>query len=169
MKMALVVSPESLKKKANCEATKHIQYIHFGRSIFIIDTNLFKEDYIKIQRAAKARGANIYPSYNSIAAIKNFHYSYNITVTKTKSTRSLQEFIDLTVHRLCQVQSEVMLRHLPSEVTELDIGYKGDLGGGGGHSMYKQNFQNIPQYSNSNIIISTMVPLEKSALHQVRS
>lgn len=44
--------------------------------------------------------------------------------------------------------------------------YKWGLDGSGCHSIYKQHFSNNPQYSDSNIILSTIVPLEISTIHE---
>ncbi|KAK9712915.1 hypothetical protein QE152_g24648 [Popillia japonica] len=134
----------------------------------IVDTSLTKEDYIEIQRGAKARGANLYPAYNVISQVKNTCYpGRKYDHIRKRSQNSSTKFIkNLTVCRLFEVQREVILMYLPAEVTTIDIFYKWGLDGSGGHSIYKQNFQNTPKYSDSNIILSTIVPLEISITHE---
>lgn len=38
--------------------------------VLILDTSLSKEDYIKIQKGAKTKGANLYPAYNAVSKVK---------------------------------------------------------------------------------------------------
>lgn len=59
---------------------------------------------------------------------------------------------------------KVFLQHLPERFVEVNVIYKWGLDGSGCHSINKQHFANNPQYSDSNIILSTIVPLEISVI-----
>nr|CAI5861412.1 unnamed protein product [Callosobruchus analis] len=65
----------------------------------IVDTDLTKEDYIKIHRGAKLRGANLYPPYNAISQMKQTCYPANIIVTESEAKIPLQNLLDHTVNR----------------------------------------------------------------------
>lgn len=117
-----------------------------------------------MQRGAKARGANIYPPYSSIAKVKKECYpdNYCITVTETEASIQLQSLLDLTTKRLVQVQTEI-LEQLPTGINEINMIYKWGLDGSGGHSIYKQTFTDPDiRHANSNIVFSNLVPLEMS-------
>lgn len=167
IKLALEASPKSLRKMQHVKETPLLQnYSPEEALALIINTNLTKEHYINIQRGAKTRGANIYPAYNTISEVKKKCYPNNISISESEAAIPLQDLLDLTIRRLFEVQSEVFQLHLPTEVEQIDVHYKWGLDGSGGHSIYKQTFTNNPKYSDSNIVISTIVPLEMSVVHR---
>lgn len=61
----------------------------------IVDTSLTKEDYIEIQRGAKARGANLYPAYNVISQVKNTCYPGNMTISESEARIPLQNLLKI--------------------------------------------------------------------------
>lgn len=168
MKLAVESSPRSLKRMQQSKSTTHscTPYTAVEALALIVDTSMTKEDYIKVQKGAKARGANIYPAYNQIFKIKQTCYPENITVSESEARIPLQNLLDHTVTRLFEVQQEVFSLHLPPEVYEVNVYYKWGLDGSGGHSLYKQHFTDNPKHSDSNIILSTIVPLEMSIFHE---
>lgn len=128
----------------------------------IVDLGLTKEDYLTMRLGAKERGANIYPSYHQIAEAKKQCYPSFMSITENEAVVSLQDLLDLTVQRLVQVQSDVIIQNLSDDCDTISVFYKWGLDGSGGHSIYKQNFSNNSDYADSNIILSTIVPLEIS-------
>ncbi|KAG8195709.1 hypothetical protein JTE90_002972 [Oedothorax gibbosus] len=84
----------------------------------IVDLSLGKDDYLNLREGAKVRGANIYPPYNVIANAKKLCYPPNITITETAAQIPLQDLLDLTVKRLSQVQSEILLQHALGQLSE---------------------------------------------------
>jgi hypothetical protein len=171
IKLALESSPRSLKRMHVSKSATHCytSYTPVEALALIVDTSMTKDDYIKVQRGAKARGANIYPSYNLILQVKQTCYPKNITVSESEARIPLQNLFDHTIARLVEVQQEVICLHLPVEVPTIDVFYKWGLDGSGGHSIYKQHFTDNPKYSDSNIILSTIVPLEISIIHEGRN
>lgn len=168
MKLALESSPRSLKRmqQSKSNTPSFTPYTPVEALALIVDTSMTKEDYLKVQRGAKARGANIYPAYNQILQIKQTCYPENVTISDIEARIPIQKVLDHTVTRLFEVQKEVISLHLPPEVFEIDVYYKWGLDGSGGHSIYKQHFADSPKYSDSNIILSTIVPLEMSIFHE---
>lgn len=130
---------------------------------FIIDSDMGKEDYIQMQRGAKSRGANIYPAYNVIAQTKKQCYPDNLKISETEVQIPVQDILDHTVHRLAEVQQDVLLlHHNHGENSPIEVVYKWGLDGSGGHSIYKQCFSNNSLYGDTNIILCTIVPLQMS-------
>ena len=167
IKLALEASPKSLNKMESVKKTPLQQKYSSEEALaLIIDTDLTKEHYIKIQRGAKTRGANIYPAYNAISEVKKTCYPNNIKISESEVSIPVQDLLDFTICRLFEVQKEVFLLHLPTEIVQIDVYYKWGLDGSGGHSIYKQKFLNNPKYSDSNIVLSTIVLLEMSAMHK---
>lgn len=82
----------------------------------LMNTNLTKENYNKIQRGAKALKANIYPSYSVVAAIKKLCYSHNIFVLESEARVLIQSLLDHTVDRLFEVQLESFSATLTREI-----------------------------------------------------
>lgn len=99
-----------------------------------------KEDYIQMQRGAKSRGANIYPAYNVIAQTKKQCYPDNLKISETEVQIPVQDILDHTVHRLAEVQQDVLLlHHNHGENSPIEVVYKWGLDGSGGHSINKNN------------------------------
>lgn len=164
VKLAVHSTSEQLKEIKmvhDSPSTSILPYKPEEALALIIDCDLGKEKYTDIQKGAKRRGANIYPPYNVISEVKKQCYPKNVIITDTEARIPLQDLLDLTIQRLVQVQLEVLQR-MPSDITTVDVMYKWGLDGSGGHSIYKQNLSSS-QYGDSNIILSTIVPLEMSA------
>lgn len=123
VKLAIEASPKSLKRmqKAKTARPSYGVYNPEQALALIADTNLTKENYLKIQRGAKALGANIYPSYPVIARVKQGCYPQNITITESEARISIQSLLDHTVGRLFEVQREVFLQHLPADIEQVDV------------------------------------------------
>lgn len=157
-------SQKSLKKMKEAPTTSSIitPYTPEEALALIIDSDLTKYDYINIQTGAKARNANIYPSYPVISETKKKCYPENISVTEKVAEIPLQDLLDHTVRRLFEVQLEVLEQHLPAEIDTINVIYKWGIDGSGGHSIYKQNFSDHSLYGDSNIVLCTLVPLEMS-------
>lgn len=166
VKLAVSATPKQLKNMKDAyhspSSSGLTAYSANEALVLIIDLGLSKEDYINIQRGAKIRGANIYPPYNAIASLKKECYPPNMTITETVAHIPLNDLLDLTIKRLVKVQTDVLMQHVPDDVTNINVFYKWGLDGSGGHSLYKQNFSNNSVYADSNIILCTIVPLEMS-------
>lgn len=135
----------------------------------IIETNLTKQHYIKIQRDTKRRRTNIYPAYSVISEVKKSSYPNNIRISENGPAIPLQVLLNLIIRHLFEVQSELFLLHLQHKVAQIDVHYKWGLNDRGGHSKYKDTFINNPKYSDSNIIISTIIPLKSQLCTETKS
>lgn len=81
----------------------------------MVDLGLTEDDYTTLQRGAKKKRANIYPSYSAIAAVKKKCYPLGIFITETEAKIPLQDLLDLTISRLAYIQSEVLLQNASDE------------------------------------------------------
>lgn len=54
----------------------------------------------------------------------------------------------------------------PTDLRQIDLHYKWELDGSESHTIYKQTFTNNSKYLDSNFIISTIIPLEKSVMQR---
>lgn len=165
--LALTTSPrryKRIKKIHDAPKTSGITpYSPEEALAFIIDSDMGKEDYIHMQRGAKSRGANIYPAYNVIAQTKKQCYPNNIKISETEVQIPVQDILDHTIHRLADVQKDVLhIHHDHEENLPIEVVYKWGLDGSGGHSIYKQCFANNSLYGDTNIILCTIVPLQMS-------
>nr|CAI5854108.1 unnamed protein product [Callosobruchus analis] len=104
VKLTLDALPRRLKKMQKVTSFHFNAYTPKEVLALIVDTDLTKEDYIKIQRGAKLRGANLCPSYNLISQIKQTCYPANTILTDSEARIPLQNLLDHTVNCLFEVQ-----------------------------------------------------------------
>ena len=163
VKMAINTTPRRLQKmeEAHDSSNSITPYSSEEALALMVDLGIGKKGYIRLQKEAKLRGANIYPAYSKIVEAKKQCYPPNISITETAAQVQLQDLLDLTIRRLITVQHEVLQR-VPEGVTTINAIYKWGLDGSGGHSIYKQAFANNAYYADSNIILCSIVPLELS-------
>ena len=86
VKLGLEASPRSLKKMQQASQKEDVftKYSPEEALALIMDTSLSKEDYIKIQRGAKTRGANLYPAYNAVKEVKKLVILLTLSSPKVK-------------------------------------------------------------------------------------
>lgn len=135
-------SPKTLKKLKVPQITKSaIPYTPEEALALITELKLTKHQYKNLQKNAKERNANIYPSYDSILEAKKRCYPpiTSITITETLAEIKLQPVLDFTVQRLSEAQREVFDTGCESGDT-FECTWKWGVDGSGGHSRYKQNF-----------------------------
>lgn len=162
IKMATNSSPKKIQKMKDANSClPFTTYTADEALALIIDADLGKEQYQHIQMQAKQKGANIYPPYNLVLEAKRKVYPPNLIITDLTAKIPLQDLLNHTISRLVLVQAEVFER-VSNITTHVDVFYKWGLDGSGGHSIYKQNFSNNSEYTDSHIILCTIVPLEIS-------
>lgn len=116
---------------------------------------------------AKFRGADIYPSYKRVREAKAECYPPRecVHITETKSEVELQGLLDLTVRRIIQLQSEVLL-HIPKNMyNNIHLISKWGCDGSSGHSLYKQIFTDSQELDND-LFMTCLMPLQLYALSE---
>lgn len=118
------------------------------------------QQYKNMQREARERGFNLYPSYNKL--LKSKHNCYpsveNITVTDISAEVQLQALLNHTATRLCNdVYKDVFLDTNLQESNYVLI-YKWGCDGSSGHSLYKQTFEDS-ESTDEYMFILSLVPL----------
>jgi hypothetical protein len=124
----------------------------------MIDTDLTTSQYNTIREQSNMAVKNLYPSYYKVKESKNLCYPDDIQVTETEVKIPLQNLMDLTVKRLCAVQSEVF--SIIPDVSEVHLVCKWGCDGSQ-QSRYKQKFS--PENENAtddNLFSFSLVPIQ---------
>jgi len=74
----------------------------------LTDAQLSKRQYTTNRLQAKAKGADIYPAYNNVRALKERCYPDPVTATESGCEVGLQALLDLIARRLLLVQESVV-------------------------------------------------------------
>lgn len=92
----------------NSQEKQPLQYSDLEALAMIIDANLTKSQYLKIQGEAKLRNVNIYPSYNKIVNAKKQCYPEDqfIMVDEKNAEVNLQKLLDHTSSRIVLANKE---------------------------------------------------------------
>lgn len=116
IKEAIMTTPTRCKRIKEAwsdskKATNIIAYSPAEALALMIESGLTKNSYQIIRTQAKSRGANIYPSYKRVreAKMECYPHKQSVHITDTTSEIELQVLLDLTVRRIIQLQSEVLL------------------------------------------------------------
>lgn len=130
----------------------------------IIDLKLSTHQYKLLRQRTKMKGINLYPAYDTIINAKNDCYPSraSITVTETSAEIRLQDLLDCTVVRLCQVQGEVLMLYMNDiSLADIECIYKWGIDGSSGQSRYKQRFKDTAQDpSDAALLLTSIVPLQ---------
>ncbi|EFN80696.1 hypothetical protein EAI_01483, partial [Harpegnathos saltator] len=142
-KEVLMTTPSRSKKiNESWSAAKRIAnvttYTPVEALAFLMEAGLTKHSYQIIWTQAKSRGADIYPSYNKVREAKAECYppKESVHITETKSEIELQALLDLTVRRIIQLQSEIILRLPKNMYNNIHLISKWGCDGSSGHSLY---------------------------------
>lgn len=164
VKRVVECSPKTLKELKKPETPNTIKpYTPEEALALITDLKLTKHQYKQLQKSAKERNVNIYPAYDTILEVKRECYptSNFLTITETFCEVKLQPLLDLTLQRLSAAHLETFENQLENGDT-LVCSWKWGSDGSGGHSRYKQNFLVNPEASDTDIVLTCIVPLEIS-------
>lgn len=162
VKKAINSSPRTLRAlKTPTATTSMIPYTPEEALALITELNLTKHQYKNLQKSAKHRNANLYPTYESVLGAKKQCYppSTSITIEETLCEIELQALLDFTVQHISESQHGLFNHHCKNDES-LECTWKWGCDGSGGHSRYKQNFLVNPSASDSDILLTCVVPLE---------
>lgn len=167
IKKASTSSPRTLKLMKKEPSLSNIRtYTANAALALILDCKLTKDQYIQLRNGARVRNINLYPAYNTILEAKKQCYpdEQAVTITETMAEVKLQKLLDITTERLCSVQNEVILDVLNKRNDCLfQITYKWGFDGSSSHSLYKQKFVEDLDATDSDIFLSSIVPLKMTA------
>ncbi|CAH0547269.1 unnamed protein product [Brassicogethes aeneus] len=123
----------------------------------IINTKSSKATYLAYRMAAKSCNNNIYPSWNKVLAAKSKCYPHpgQVIVEDMGVEINLQELLNLTAHRLCTLQKDVLETFFGKQLT---LVCKWGLDGSSGQSNYRQ-MTNIGS-GDSSVLIASLVPVQ---------
>jgi len=167
LKKAAGSSPRSLRELKKVQRSKSAIEKHSAEEALalIVDTKLTRAQYLKLRKAANNKRCNLYPSYDEVLIAKKECYPNDIQITETKGEIKLQSLLDHTVRRLAIVQADVLSRVVTEGVTTLHMTYKWGFDGSSNHSIYKQKFQESCDSIDSDLFLTSVVPLKMSAEH----
>lgn len=107
-----------------------------------MDGDYTKRSYKLMQAGAKARNANIYPSYDILQSAKIECYPNGLNITDYFAEVPLQSLVDNTVARIIKAQEEAF-QQIPNDSNDFIMAiYKWGCDGSSGHSTYRQSFFN---------------------------
>lgn len=172
-KVVTTDSPEILKKAKNIfNATTSNKeavlrtYSPDEALALMIDTKMTKHQYNLMQKGAQERNSNLYPPYYLILKSKSECYPLNLRISEDIAEVKVQDLLNHTSHRLVKLQDKVLIQALTliSENHEnifFQLDCKWGLDGSGGHSLYKQKYNNDSICnSDSDILLTSLVPLQ---------
>lgn len=161
IKKTVTTSPKSLKQLNTHPTEKMVPYTPDEALALIADLKLTKHQYKHLQKSAKDRNANIYPTYDSILEAKKRCYPprSSITATETLCEIELQQLLDYTTQRISVAQGDIFDFRCEND-DALECTWKWGADGSGGHSRYKQNFLVNASASDSDILLTCIMPLE---------
>lgn len=161
-----VKDASKIKKALDSPPSKYIKYTPEEALSLFIDGRLSKKSYVLMQQGAKRRNANIYPNYNILLAAKKkcFPEKKFIKVNDVLAEVELQALVDHTSQRIYESQKEVFQSLPESSSKKFTIQYKWGCDGSGGHSTYKQQFNDEDATkTDANLFSICLVPLQMTA------
>lgn len=129
----------------------------------LTDLKLSKHQYITLRARLKEKGyKNLIPSYDLIQVEKFKCYPPKeaIKITESSAEIQLQPLLDITAHRILEVQKDVLEAYIPKDQpTELQFIHKWGIDGSSGQARYKQRFldQNV---NDADLLLVSLVPLQ---------
>lgn len=139
-------------------AESHASYTPDKALSLVIESNLTKHQYNLLRKSAMELNCHIYPNYESITEAKKKCYPEGIICTETKAEVSLQNLLNHTAERLLLFLNDVLLHLSPNQRQDLCLISKYGCDGSGGHSQYKQKFQE-KDCSDEYMMITSVVPI----------
>lgn len=134
----------------------------------IVDSKLTRSQYTKLRKAAKNKNCHLYPSYDEVLKAKKACYPEDIEVTETTGKVKLQSLLNHIVRRLAIIQDEVLSRVIDENDTAVfEMTYKWGFDGSSNHSIYKQRFQESCDAADSDLFLTSIVPLKLIAKTEV--
>lgn len=108
----------------------------------------------------EAGGMDLYPPYDTITSAKQHCClpEVLVTVTKSRVDMPLQALLDLTARRLCQAQYPLLQNLIAQGAIEFTLYSIWGCDGSGGHSTYKQKFDDASS-SDASLFMFSFVPL----------
>lgn len=131
-----------IKKCLESEVQIPTKYTPDEALALYIDGGYTKHSYKIMQTGAKARNANIYPSYADLLSAKKKCYPDGVLVTETSATVDLQSLVDHTIARIVEAYAELFQNITESNNEKLVAIYKWGCDGSSGHSTYRQSYSN---------------------------
>lgn len=103
-------------------------------------------------------GKNVFPSYYQIQCAKSICYppKEKIHISDSSASVELQAILDLTVDRILKTCQDIDFE----ELGKLTLICKWGFDGASGQSLYNQSFEHDKATTDSNIFISSLVPLK---------
>lgn len=166
IKKAVNLTPRKLRvfRRDKLNQTKIKKYTPNEALALITDTKLTKSQYIKIRDSARNSDCDLYPSYDEVLNAKKCCYPEQMRVTETLGEIKLQCLLNHIVNRLAIVQNEVLSRMITEhDLENLEMTYKWGFDGSSNHSMYKQKFYESFESTDSDLLLTSIVPLKLTA------
>lgn len=133
--------------------------------VFLFDNSLSKNVYTNMRLESKACGADIWPPYNELRALKTECRKKLYPFKKLKLAKvSIQSLLDHTSERLVKLQKEVILEAMQimnCTVMDVVLLYSSELDGSTGHSVYKQLYSSVHEVNiqDSDLLATVLIPL----------
>lgn len=123
----------------------------------IITTKSSKSTYLDYRAAAKQCKVNIYPAWSKILSAKQACYpdKNSIKVNEIGGEIKLQDLLDLTIRRICELQAEVIQLYSSDKLV---LFCKWGIDGTSGQSNYRQLVKNCKD--DSSVLICSLVPIQ---------
>jgi len=130
---------------------------------FFIENDLTKHQYLNIRLTAKQHNADIYPPYDTIITAKALCYPENCIVSESFCEIKLQDLLNHTSKRIFEIPS---IHFNENYLKEFEIIYKWGCDGSNGQSLYKQQYRDSNECSDSDLFLFSIVPLQLHSFNE---
>lgn len=120
--------------------------------------NSTKAEYQAVRKMLTDEGKNVFPFHYQIQRAKSVCYppKEKIHISDSSASVELQAILDLTVGRILKTCQDINFE----ELGKLTLICKWGFDGASGQSLYNQSFEHDKATTDSNIFISSLVPLK---------
>lgn len=127
---------------------------------FLLDSNLTKDQYIKVRLQTLRSGADIYPAYDEVRQAKHEIRPEGVVIEETKAFVSYQNLINITTQRLIKLTENIVMELLSKKPDiQLTLIFNTGFDGSSGYSKYHQKFKDEDSCDDS-LIVTVLIPLQ---------
>lgn len=141
-------TPTKIRKLLDSKTTQVIKKTAEQALVFLFDNSLSKNVYTNMRLESKACGADIWPPYNELRALKAECRPSKevVSIKENEAEVPVQSLLDHTSKRLVKLQKEVILeamQRMNCTVMDVVLLCSSGLDGSTGHSTYKQSYRSV--------------------------
>ena len=160
--------PSKIRKVLDSKTPQIIKKTAEQALVFLFDNSLSKNVYTNMRLESKACGADIWPPYNELRALKAECRPPKeiISIQETEAEVPIQFLLDHTSERLVKLQKKVILeamQRMNYTVMDVVVLCSSGLDRSTGHSIYKQSYKSVHHeidIQDNDLLATVLIPLQ---------